>query len=52
MRPLPEQTPDEPMTIPVKSCCGVLIADQCDCLRELAEAVEALASPLPWRWSK
>ncbi|HEY9413450.1 MAG TPA: hypothetical protein VIQ30_01720 [Pseudonocardia sp.] len=44
---MPMPGPDT-FTVPVKSCCGLLTSDVCDCAREWAETVEAFRSPIRW----
>lgn len=41
--------------VTVKTCCGAMTSDWCDCAAELAEVIAALAAPIemapPERWS-
>lgn len=50
--PNPPQLPNpprEPITVPVKPCCGVLTSDVCDCADLWAETVAAFRSPIRWQ---
>ena len=46
--PDPNPLPGPPSSVPVKSCCGVLINDVCDCAEFAAEMAAAFASPIRW----
>jgi hypothetical protein len=39
---------DTPLTVVIKTCCGVLVGEECDCAAFAAEARGVFARPIFW----